>query len=339
MPRHKKAETGAMNNMLVMLLLLTALAIWLFLAGVKTVPQGFNWTVERFGRFHALLQPGLNFIIPFFDRIGRKVSVMEKPIQIPPQRVITKDNASVEVDGIVFYTVLDAVKASYAVANLETSISVLAMTNIRTAIGSMDLDETLSNRERINNELLRVLDLATEVWGTKVTRVELKDVQPPVDVVASMAKQLAADREARANILQADGIKKAAILKAEGEKQAMILAAEARLASAEKDAAARERLAAAEAEATRLVSEAVQKGSPAALNYFVAQRYTEALTKIGSAGNAKLVMIPLEASGIAGSIAGIAELVKEAGLGTPAPVPNVRRGTLPQSPAPGDASA
>ena len=202
-----------MSTLLVLLVIVVVLVFVTFFAGVKAVPQGFNWTVERFGRFHALLQPGLNFIVPFIDSIGRKISVMEKPIQIPAQRVITKDNASVEVDGIVFYTVLDAVRASYAVSNLETSISVLAMTNIRTAIGSMDLDETLSNRERINSERLRVLDLATEVWGTKVTRVELKDVQPPADVVASMAKQLAADREARANILQADGIKKAAIFR------------------------------------------------------------------------------------------------------------------------------
>jgi regulator of protease activity HflC (stomatin/prohibitin superfamily) len=317
-----------MGSLLVMLVIAVVLAFIIFFMGVKAVPQGYNWTVERFGKFHALLQPGLNFIVPFCDQIGRKISVMEKSIQIPSQRVITKDNASVEVDGVVFYSVLDAVRASYAVANLETSIVMLAMTNIRTAIGSMDLDETLSNRERINSELLRVLDLATEGWGTKVTRVELKDVQPPVDVVASMAKQLAADREARAIILQADGVKKAAILKAEGEKQAMILAAEARLASAEKDAAARERLAAAEAEATRLVSDAVQAGSPAALNYFVAQRYTDALTKIGSATNTKLVMLPLEAAGLAGSIAGIAELVKEAASVTP-PQPGVRRGTLP----------
>ena len=328
-----------MSTLLGLLLVLAVAVFVVYFMSVKAVPQGFNWTVERFGRFHALLQPGLNFIIPFVDTIGRKVSVMEKPIQIPAQRVITKDNASVEVDGIVFYTVLDAVKASYAVANLETSISVLAMTNIRTAIGSMDLDETLSNRERINNELLRVLDLATEVWGTKVTRVELKDVQPPVDVVASMAKQLAADREARAVILAADGVKKAAILKAEGEKQSVILAAEGRLAAAQKDAEARERLAGAEAAATKMVSEAVQSGSAAALNYFVAQRYTDALAKIGTANNSKLIMIPLEASGIAGSIAGIAELVKEAGLNppaAPAAASTVRRGVLPTLPPAGD---
>lgn len=304
-----------MSAFLTFVLLVAAAALVTIFAGIKTVPQGYNWTVERFGRFHALLQPGLNLIVPFVDQIGRKISVMETTLVIPSQRVITRDNASVEVDGIVFYTVLDAAKSAYAVANLEAGIVNLAMTNIRTAIGSMDLDETLSNRERINSDLLRVLDLATEAWGTKVTRVELKDVQPPADVVASMAKQLAADREARALILQADGIKKAAILKAEGEKQSVILAAEARLGAAEKDAAARERLAQAEAAATRAVAEAVgTAGSTAALNYFVAQRYTEALTRIGSGTNAKLVMIPLEAAGIAGSIAGIAELVREANL-------------------------
>ncbi len=303
-----------MTGFLAVVLVLAVLVILTLMGGIKTVPQGYNWTVERFGRYHALLQPGLNLIIPFFDRIGRKVSVMESVLAIPAQRVITKDNASVEVDGIVFYVVLDPVKAAYAVQNLELAIVNLAMTNIRTAIGSMDLDETLSNRERINSTLLRVVDLATEVWGAKVTRVELKDVQPPVDVVASMAKQLAADREARAVTLQAEGVARAAVLKADGEKKSMILAAEGRLASAEKDAQARERLAAAEAEATRVVSEAVKEGSTAALNYFIAQKYTEALTRIGSASNTKLVMIPLEAAGIAGSIAGIADLIREAAL-------------------------
>lgn len=307
-------------------------------AGVKTVPQGYAWTVVRFGRFHAVLQPGLNLIVPFIDQIGRKISMMETTLAIPSQRVITRDNASVEVDGIVFYTVLDPVRAAYAVLNLEGSIANLAMTNIRTAIGAMDLDETLSNRERINSELLRVLDLATESWGTKVTRVELKDVQPPVDVVASMAKQLAADREARALILQAEGVKKAAVLKAEGEKLSMILAAEGRLSSAEKDAAARERLAAAEAKATLVVAEAVGGDPAQALNYFIAQRYTEALTAIGSAPNSKLVMIPLEAVGLAGSVAGIGELVRSALGGDPRPpatttTPPARRPASPFPPA------
>lgn len=300
-----------MTPFLIFLLVVALVAIATIYAGVKTVPQGHAWTVERFGRYHALLNPGLNLIVPFMDRIGRRMNMMESVLPIPSQGVITKDNASVEVDGIVFYTVFDAGKAAYAVRNLEQAIINVAMTNIRTAIGSMDLDETLSNRERINTMLLHVLDHATEVWGTKVNRVELKDVQPPMDVVASMAKQLAADREARAAILQADGFRKAAVLKAEGEKQSMILAAEARLAAAERDAQARERLAAAEAEATRVVSNAVEAGNVAALNYFIAQRYTDALTRIGSAPNAKLVMIPLEAVGIAGSLAGMTELIKE----------------------------
>lgn len=306
-----------MSSFLVFLLILALAAFATFTAGVKTVPQGNIWTVVRFGRFHSLLQPGLNLIVPYVDRVGRKINMMENSLAIPAQRVITRDNASVEVDGIVFYMVLDAVKAAYAVLNLEASIINLAMTNIRTAIGSMDLDETLSNRERINSELLRVLDLATEAWGTKVTRVELKDVQPPVDVVQSMAKQLAADREARAAILRADGVKKAAVLTAEGQKQAMILTAEGRLGAAQKEAEARERLAAAEAQATRVVSEAVESGSVVALNYFIAQKYTEALARIGTAGNAKLVLIPLDATGIAGSIAGIAELVRAAAAPAP----------------------
>jgi regulator of protease activity HflC (stomatin/prohibitin superfamily) len=321
------------SSFLVFSLLVAGVALAIIAAGVKTVPQGSNWTVERFGRYHTLLHPGLNLIVPFVDRIGRRMNMMENVLQIPSQRVITRDNASVEVDGIVFFTILDAVRAAYAVQFLEQGIVNIAMTNIRTAIGSMDLDETLSNRERINSELLRVLDLATEVWGTKVTRVELKDVQPPVDVVASMAKQLAADREARAAILQADGVRKAAILKAEGDKQSMILAAEGRLAAAEKDAQARERLAAAEAEATRVVSAAVQGGNTAALNYFIAQRYTEALSRIGSAPNTKLVMIPLEAAGIAGSLAGMTELIKESfgGRDGGPPASRPRGGSVPST--------
>jgi regulator of protease activity HflC (stomatin/prohibitin superfamily) len=325
---------------LIVLLVLALLVVLTIGSSVKAVPQGYTWIVERFGKYHAVLQPGLALIVPFVDRVGRKVNMMENTLTIPAQRVITRDNASVEVDGIVYYLVLDPVKSAYAVFNLEASIINLAVTNIRTAIGSMDLDETLSNRERINSDLLRVIDLATESWGTKVTRVELKDVQPPVDVVASMAKQLAADREARAVILQADGVRKAAVLKAEGEKQSMILAAEGRLAAAQKDAEARERLAGAEAEATRLVSEAVQAGSTAALSYFIAQRYTDALGRIATSPNAKLVLVPLEMTGLAGSVAGIGELIRQATLPPeaaaravprpqPAPVPVVR---LPGSP-------
>jgi regulator of protease activity HflC (stomatin/prohibitin superfamily) len=317
-----------MSSFLIFVLFLALVAVVTIYAGVKTVPQGQAWTVERFGRYHALLHPGLNLIVPYIDRIGRRMNVMESVLLIPSQGVITKDNASVEVDGIVFYTIFDAGKAAYAVQHLEQAIINVAMTNIRTAIGSMDLDETLSNRERINTMLLHVLDLATEVWGTKVNRVELKDVQPPIDVVASMAKQLAADREARAAVLQADGFRQAAVLKAEGEKQSMILAAEARLASAERDAQARERLAAAEAEATRVVSNAVEAGNVAALNYFIAQRYTDALSRIGSAPNTKLVMIPLEAAGIAGSLAGMTELIRES-IQPSSAAPRGRSGSVP----------
>ena len=319
-----------LSGFLVFVVFVALVALVTIYAGVKTVPQGQVWTVERFGRFRALLHPGLNLIVPYFDTIGRRMNVMESVLPIPSQGVITKDNASVEVDGIVFYTVFDAGRAAYAVQNLEQAIANVAMTNIRTAIGSMDLDETLSNRERINSMLLQVLDHATEVWGTKINRVELKDVQPPLDVVASMAKQLAADREARAAILQADGFRKAAVLKAEGEKQSMILAAEGRLEAAERDGQARERLARAEAEATRVVSDAVAAGSVSALNYFIAQRYTEALSKIGTGTNTKLVMIPLEAVGIAGSLAGMTELIKESFQPGAAPAqPRGRPGTVP----------
>jgi regulator of protease activity HflC (stomatin/prohibitin superfamily) len=246
-------------------------------AGVKTVPQGNQWTVERFGRYRTTLLPGLNLIVPFIDSIGHKINVQETVLEIPSQSVITKDNASVTVDGIVFYQVLQAAKAAYEVQNLQAAVTNMAMTNIRTAIGALDLDETLSKRDEINDRLLHVLDAATQPWGTKITRVELKDISPPDNVVASMAKQLTAEREKRAAVLTAEGVKQAAILKSEGEKQSQILAAEGRLAAANRDAEARERLAQAEAEATRAVSKAVEDGNVQALNYFVAQKYVDAL--------------------------------------------------------------
>jgi regulator of protease activity HflC (stomatin/prohibitin superfamily) len=280
--------------------------------GVRTVPQGYQWTVERFGRYRITLSPGLRLINPFIEGIGRKVNVQETVLEIPPQNVITKDNASVIVDGIVFYQVIDAARASYEVQNLEQAVTNITMTNIRTAIGALDLDETLSKRDEINERLLRVLDAATEPWGTKITRVELKDVRPPEDVLLSMAKQLTADRERRAAILRAEGIKQAAILEAEGTKQAQILAAEGRLAAAQKDAEARERLAEAEAIATTAVSKAVSEGNVQALNYFIAQKYVEAMTQIGQSPNARLVLMPMETSGLVGTIAGIAELAKSA---------------------------
>ena len=276
------------------------------------MPQGYQWTVERFGRYRITLSPGLRLLNPFIDGIGRKINVQETVLEIPPQNVITKDNASVVVDGIVFYQIVDAARAAYEVRDLEAAVTNITMTNIRTAIGALDLDETLSKRDEINERLLRVLDAATEPWGTKITRVELKDVRPPEDVQLSMAKQLTADRERRAAILRAEGIKQAAILEAEGAKQAQILAAEGRLEAAQRDAEARERLAEAEAIATTAVSKAVSEGNVQALNYFIAQKYVEAMNQIGQSPNARLVLMPMETSGLVGAIAGIAELAKAA---------------------------
>jgi regulator of protease activity HflC (stomatin/prohibitin superfamily) len=304
-----------MSAFLVVLLALVVLAVIVLYGSVKIVPQGYEWTVERFGRYVRTLKPGLSLLVPFFDRIGRKINVQETVIEIPSQLVITKDNATVTVDGLVFYQVLDAKSAAYEVRNLEQAIVGLTLTNIRTAIGGMDLDETLSKRDAINTQLLRVLDEATHIWGTKVTRVELKDVSPPQDVIAAMAKQLTAERNKRAAILDAEGFKQGQVLKAEGEKQAQILAAEARLEAAKRDAEARERQAEAEATATRLVSEAIAAGDVQAINYFVATKYVETLSRIGAAENAKVVLMPLEASSVIGSIAGIAELTKAVGGG------------------------
>jgi regulator of protease activity HflC (stomatin/prohibitin superfamily) len=281
-------------------------------AGVKTVPQGFQWTIERFGRYRTTLLPGLNLVVPFIDSVGRKINVQETVLDIPSQLVITKDNASVTVDGIVFYQVIRAEQAAYQVQDLRGAITNMAMTNIRTAIGALDLDETLSKRDDINDRLLHVLDAATQPWGTKVTRVELKDIRPPENVVASMSLQLTAEREKRASILQAEGVKQAAILRAEGEKQSQILAAEGRLAAANRDAEARERLAQAEAAATTSVSEAVRDGNVQALNYFVAQKYVEAVTQIGESPNSKLILMPLEMTNILGALAGVAELSRKA---------------------------
>jgi len=300
---------------LVFLIALVVLALAVVAAGVKTVPQGYQWTVERFGRYRTTLMPGLNLIVPFIDRIGHRINVQEAVLEIPSQDVITKDNASVTVDGIVFFQVLQAARAAYEVQDLRLAVINMAMTNIRTAIGALDLDETLSKRDEINDRLLHVLDNATQPWGTKITRVELKDISPPDSVVKSMALQLTAERERRAAILAAEGVKQAAILKAEGEKQSQILAAEGRLAAANRDAEARERLANAEAEATRAVSKAVDDGNVQALNYFVAQKYVDALGQIGQAGNSKLLLMPMEMSGIVGAVSGIAELTRNAKLG------------------------
>ncbi|MGB5178932.1 MAG: SPFH domain-containing protein [Gammaproteobacteria bacterium] len=293
-------------------LVVLVLAIVTVIAGVKVVPQGYEWTVERFGRYRATLRPGLNLIVPYIDRIGHKLNMMETVFDIQSQEVITRDNAMVRADGVVFYQVLDAAKAAYEVNDLGRAINNLTMTNIRTVMGSMDLDELLSQRDKINAQLLIVVDAATTPWGVKVTRIEIKDIQPPQDLIDSMARQMKAEREKRAVILDAEGLRQSEILRAEGEKIAVMLDAEGRKEAAFRDAEARERAAEAEAKATQMVSDAISKGDVNAINYFVAQKYVDALQNIASAPNQKLILMPLEASGIIGSIAGIAELAKEA---------------------------
>lgn len=293
----------------VVLLLLVFITL---LSGVKSVPQGYEWTQERFGKFQKALKPGLNLIIPYVDRIGRRVNMMEQVLDVPSQEIITKDNALVTVDGVVFYQVLDSAKASYEVRNLEQAILNLTMTNIRTVMGGMDLDELLSNRDQINARLLAVVDEATEPWGVKVTRIEVKDIKPPADLVASMARQMKAEREKRANILDAEGFRQAAILKAEGEKQAVVLNAEGERQAAFLQAEARERQAQAEAAATRMVSEAIVAGNVQAINYFVAQRYVDALKDFANSPNQKTFILPMESSSILGSLQGIAAVANEA---------------------------
>jgi regulator of protease activity HflC (stomatin/prohibitin superfamily) len=301
-----------MDAILGFFLFIVIVAVVYVVLGVKTVPQGREWTVERFGKYTKTLAPGLHFIMPVFDRIGAKMNMMEQVLDVPTQEVITKDNAMVSVDGIVFYQVLDAAKSAYEVNDLEVAILNLTMTNIRTVMGSMDLDELLSQRDKINAQLLHVVDEATHPWGVKVTRIEIKDIAPPKDLVDSMARQMKAERDKRANILDAEGFRQAAILKAEGEKQSAILQAEGRREAAFRDAEARERAAEAEAKATAMVSEAIAKGNVQAINYFVAQKYVDALQHIASAPNQKLIFMPLEASGVIGAIGGIAELAKQA---------------------------
>jgi len=279
---------------------------------VRIVPQGWEWTVERWGKYTHTLEPGFHLLIPVMQNVGRKMNMMEQVLDVPSQDVITKDNAVVRVDGVVFYQVLDAAKAAYEVANLELAIINLIMTNIRTVLGSLDLDESLSKRDQINAALLKVVDEATHPWGLKVTRIELKDIQPPRDLVDSMARQMKAEREKRANILEAEGFRQAAILKAEGEKQSVILSAEGQKEAAFREAEARERLAAAEAKATEVVSAAIAGGDVNALNYFVANKYVEALKAMADSPNQKMLLLPIEATGVLGSLAGIAELAKNA---------------------------
>ncbi len=288
------------------------LAVVLVFAGVKTVPQGMEYTVERFGRYTRTLRPGLHLITPVVDRIGAKMNMMETVLDVPTQEVITRDNAMVAVDGVVFYQVLDAARAAYEVNRLENAILNLTMTNIRTVMGSMDLDELLSKRDKINAQLLSVVDDATSPWGLKVTRIEIKDIAPPRDLVEAMGRQMKAERDKRANILDAEGFRQAEILKAEGEKQAAILSAEGRREAAFRDAEAREREAEAEAKATAVVSEAIAGGNVQAINYFVAQNYIDALGKFAESKNQKILFLPLEAASVIGSIAGIAEIAREA---------------------------
>jgi regulator of protease activity HflC (stomatin/prohibitin superfamily) len=299
-------------------------------AGVKQVPQGFNWTVERFGRYTRSLYPGLNIIIPFIDRVGAKLNMMEQVLDVPSQEIITRDNATCKVDGVAFFQVLDASRAAYEVSGLQNAILNITMTNIRTVMGSMDLDNLLSNRDEINTRLLHVVDAATEAWGVKITRVEIKDINPPADLVESMARQMKAERDKRASILEAEGLRQAQILKAEGEKQSQVLQAEGRREAAFRDAEARERLAEAEAKATSLVSEAVSKGDVQALNYFVADKYTQALAQFAHSPNQKVLMLPVEASALIGSLGGITELARAAfSDGSIPPAQPRRRATVP----------
>ncbi len=300
------------SSFAIFVIVLVVLAILLVMMGVKTVPQGNEYTVERFGRYTHTLRPGLHLIVPLIDRIGTRINMMENVIDVPSQEIITKDNAMVTVDGVLFFQVLDAARSAYEVANLESAIINLTMTNIRTVMGSMDLDELLSQRDTINAKLLKVVDQATEPWGVKITRIEIKDIQPPQDLVDSMARQMKAERDKRAAILEAEGFREAAIRKAEGEKQSNVLEAEGRREAAYRDAEARERLAQAEANATKMVSEAIAGGNVQAINYFVAQKYIDALGKFATAPNQKILFMPLEASSVIGALGGLTEIAKEA---------------------------
>ena len=318
--------------------LLVAVVVLIYiLSAIKVVRQGYQYTVERFGKFTYVAQPGLTFITPMFDRIGRRVNMMEQVLDIPGQEIITKDNAMVAVDGVVFFQVIDAAKAAYEVSDLYSALMALSTTNLRTVMGSMDLDETLSKRDEINARLLAVVDHATEPWGVKITRVELKDIRPPQDIVNAMTRQMKAEREKRASILESEGMRQSEILRAEGEKQARILQAEGQKEAAFRDAEARERSAMAEANATKSVSDAIEGGSSQAINYFIAQKYVEALGKFATSPNAKTILFPVEATQLMGTLGGIGELAKEAfgsgsGGGGNAKAPAVRGKGVPSVP-------
>lgn len=318
-------EGFALDGLSITLIVLGILALLVLFAGAKTVPQGYNYTIERFGRYTRTLKPGLNLIVPFIDSIGKKINVMEQVLDVPHQEVITRDNASITANGVTFYQILDAAAAAYEISGLENAILNLTMTNIRTVMGSMDLDELLSHRDEINERLLRVVDTAVSPWGIKITRIEIKDIDPPKDLVDSMGRQMKAEREKRAAILEAEGRRQSAILQAEGAKQAQVLEAEGRREAAFRDAEARERSAEAEAKATQMVSDAIASGNVQAINYFVANNYIKALEGIATSPNQKILMLPLEASSVIGAIGGIAEIAKETfGGGAPTPVRSSR---------------
>jgi regulator of protease activity HflC (stomatin/prohibitin superfamily) len=300
------------DGFMLAVLVAVGIAVVFVAMGVKAVPQGAEYTVERFGRYMRTLTPGLHVITPFVERIGAKLNVMEQVLDVASQEVITKDNAMVRVDGVVFFQILDAVKAAYEITDLQRAISNLTMTNLRTVMGSMDLDELLSQRDRINAQLLHVVDEATTPWGIKVTRIEIKDIVPPTDLVDSMARQMKAERDKRATILEAEGERQGQILKSEGEKQAAILQAEGRKEAAFRDAEARERQAEAEARATAMLSQALARGDRQAINYFIAQKYVEAFGKFATSPNQKVVFLPMEATSLLGSLSGIGELAREA---------------------------
>ena len=320
--------------MLTSFLIAIAVLVFLYLMiGVKIVRQGYRYTIEHFGRFTRVAEPGFNFVTPFFYRVGRRINMMEQVLDIPGQEIITKDNAMVAVDGVVFFQVLDPAKAAYEVSDLYTAIMALSTTNLRTVMGSMDLDETLSKRDEINTRLLAVVDNATENWGVKITRVELRDIRPPQDIVTAMTRQMKAEREKRAIILEAEGSRQSAILRAEGEKQSAILSAEGSREAAFREAEARERAAQAEASATKAVSDAIESGSGQAINYFIAQKYVEAISEFARSPNAKTILFPVEATQLIGTLGGIAELAKEA-VGSSSPATASKAKSVPSVPKP-----